>query len=161
MQQGCKRGATRAPARMCELRYLVVAALAVATAACATLTVDSPADEKVKAAMERSAARWQAVIDKDFAKAYDYMSPSSKATVTAAGFRTVASRLDYRAVKVTSASCDAGTCRVRLILTYNAKVGLNAAVAKEGATSVTKGVNTPLEEVWVIDQGQIWYVWPV
>ena len=21
--------------------------------------------------------------------------------------------------------------------------------------------NTPLEEDWVIDQGQIWYVWPI
>jgi hypothetical protein len=149
----------RAPAKMCELRYLAVAVLAVLSAACATLTPDSPTEEKVKLVTERSAARWQAVIDGDFAKAYGYLSPTSRATVTAAGFRTIASRLDYRAVKVTGATCEGSTCRVGLILTYNAKVALGAAVTKDG--TVSRSVNTPLSEVWTIDQGQIWYVWPI
>ena len=89
----------RAPAVMCELQYLVVVVLAVLTAACATLTPDSPTEEKVKVVTERAAARWKAIIDKDFATAYDYLSPASRATVTPAGFRTVASRMNYRAAE--------------------------------------------------------------
>jgi hypothetical protein len=162
MRQQCKRGVMRAPAVMCEMRYLVVVALAALTAACATLTPDSPTEEKVKLVTERSAARWQAIIDGDFAKAYGYLSPASRATVTAAGFKTVASRMDYRAIRVTGASCEAEKCRVGLVLTYNAKAALNSAVARKGNESVAvNGVNTPLTETWVIDQGQIWYVWPI
>ncbi len=161
-RQGCKRGAVRALARMCEERYLAVAVLAVLTAACATLTPDSPTEEKVKVVTERAAARWQAIIGGDFAKAYEYMSPATKATVTPAGFKTVASRLDYRAVRITGATCEGATCRVNLILTYNASAALSSSVARKGNEAVPiKGINTPLSENWVIDQGQIWYVFPI
>ncbi len=140
----------RALAEMCDGRYLAVVALAALTAACATLTPDSPTEEKVRIVTERSAARWQAVIDGDFAKAYGYLSPATRDTVTLAGFTTIASRLSYRAVKVTGATCEAAKCRVNLVVTYSGKVG-----------SGTMNVNTPLAEVWIIDHGQIWYVWPM
>ena len=156
MQQGCKRDVRRVLAAVCEGRSLAVVVLAVLVAACATLTPDSPNEEKVKVVTARAAARWQAIIGKDFAVAYGYMSPATRATVTAAGFRTIASRIDYRAVKITGATCDAGTCRVKLILTYNA-----TAAIKGGESAQIDGINTPLEENWVIDQGQVWYVWPI
>ena len=156
MQQGCKWGVKRARALVDEMRYLKVAVLALMTAACATLGLDSPNEEKVKVVTERAAARWQAIIGKDFATAYEFMSPVTRATVTPAGFKTVASRIDYRSVKVTEASCDGGSCRVKLILTYNA--GLPTKGSK---TAPINGINTPLEENWVIDKGQIWYVWPL
>ena len=87
MQQGCKRGVIGAPATVCVGRYLAVAVLAVLTAACATLGPNSPNEEKVKVVSERAAARWKAIIGKDFAAAYEYMSPTSRATVTPAGFK--------------------------------------------------------------------------
>jgi hypothetical protein len=43
-----------------------------------------------------------------------------------------------------------------LILTYNA-----AAAIKGGETAPISGINTPLEENWVIERGQLWYVWPL
>ncbi len=76
--------------------------------------------------------------------------------MTPAGFKTVASRIDYRDAKVTGATCDGGTCRVKLILTYNAALAI-----KGGESAPMNSINTPLEENWVIDKGQIWYVWPI
>jgi len=117
---------------------------------------DSPNEEKVKIVTARATARWQAIIGKDFAAAYDYMSPSTRATVTPAGFKTVASRIDYRNAKVTEATCDGKAWKVKLILTYNAGLSIRG-----GRTESMNGINTPLEENWVIDKGQIWYVWPI
>ena len=145
MRQGRKWGVTRALATIREGRFLAVAVLAVLTASCASLRPDSPNEEKVKVVTERAAARWQAIIGKDFAAAYEFMSPASKATVTPAGFKTIASRLDYKEAKVNQVTCDAETCKVKLLITYDAKM--------------MKGVHTPLEEAWVIDKGQAWYVW--
>lgn len=154
-QQGCKRGGGIAPAVMRGMRFLAVAVVVAVVASCATLKPDSPNEEKVKLVTERATARWQAIIGKDFAAAYEFMSPSSKAAVTPAGFKTVASRLDYRAVKVNGATCEGGTCRVRLVLTYN------ASVAAKGESIPVNSINTPLDEIWIIEKGQIWYVWPL
>src|SRR4029453_4610437 len=101
MQRWAIGAAARALALVYEGRFLAVAVLAVVTAACATLSPSSPAEEKVKVVTERATARWNAIIGKDFATAYGYMSPASRATVTPNGFKTIASRIEYRAVKVT------------------------------------------------------------
>jgi hypothetical protein len=162
VQQGCRGGGRFTPAMMNSGRYAAVAFLAVLSAACATLTPDSPNEEKVKLVTQRAEARWKAIIGKDFAAAYEYMSPATRATVTPAGFKTVASRLDYRSIKVTGATCDGSTCKVKLVLTYNANAAINSAVTRKGFDSAAlKGIHTPLEENWVIDKGQIWYVWPI
>jgi len=65
--------------------------------------------------------------------------------VTPAGFKTVASRINYKEVKINEVTCDAETCKVKLLLTY--------------AMPKMKEIHTPLEESWVIDKGQAWYVW--
>jgi len=161
MMQGCKRSAKRAPARMSAVQqYLAVAVLAVMTAACATLTPDSPTEEKVKVVTERATALWNAIIGKDFDAAYGYMSPATRATVTPAGFKTIASRIAYREAKVTGATCDAGTCRVKLLITYDAPAPIPTGIQRKDATMM-RGIHTPLEENWVIEQGQVLYVWPL
>ncbi len=160
MMQGCKWSARRAPAGMLEMRHLAVAVLAVMTAACATLGPDSPTEEKVKVVTVRATARWNAIIGKDFAAAYEYMSPATRATVTAAGFKTVASRIAYREAKVTGATCEGTTCRVKLMLTYDAPTPMPTPLQGKN-TIMMRGIHTPLEENWVLDQGQLWYVWPI
>ncbi len=42
-------------------------------------------------------------------------------------------------------TCEAETCLVKLLITYDAQM--------------MKEVHSPLEESWVIDKGQAWYVW--
>ena len=147
MRQGCTRGLQRAPAVVIDGRYLAVVVLAVLTAACATLGPSSPKEEKVKVVSERAQARWKAIIGKDFASAYEYLSPKSRATVTPAGFKAVASRLAYKAAELKDVTCEAETCKVTFLITYD--------------TKLMKDVHSPLEESWVIDGGQAWMVWPL
>ena len=145
MQQGCKRGVIGALATVCEGRDLAVVVLTVLTAACATLSPTSPVEEKVRVVTERSAARWKAIISKDYAAAYDFLSTATKATVTPAGFKTIASRINYKDAKVNEVSCEAESCKVKLMITYDSKL--------------MNGVHSQLEESWVINSGQAWYVW--
>ena len=151
MRQRCVSGAVRARAGTGKAQYLarfaMVAVLAVLTAACSTLSPTSPTEEKVRVVTERATARWKAIIGRDFDAAYQFMSPASRATVTAAGFKTIASRLNYRNAEVKEVTCDAQACKVRLQITYDA--------------AMMSGVHTLLEESWVIDKGQAWYVWLV
>lgn len=145
MRQVSTWGGMRALANVVDGRYLAVVVLAVLTAACATLGPSSPKEDKVKVVSERAQARWKAIIGKDFDAAYAYLSPKSRATVTPAGFKAVASRLAYKAAELKDVTCEAETCKVTFLITYD--------------TKLMKDVHSPLEESWVIDGGQAWYVW--
>ena len=147
MRQVSTRGVKQALATVVDGRYLAVVVLAVLTAACSTLGPNSPKEEKVKVVSERAQARWKAIIGKDFAAAYEYLSPKSRATVTPAGFKAIASRLAYKAAELKDVTCEAETCKVTFLITYD--------------TKLMKDVHSPLEESWVIDGGQAWMVWPL
>ena len=147
MRQVSSRGMQQALATVVDWRYLAVLVLAVLTAACSTLGPNSPKEEKVKVVSERAQARWKAVIGKDFAAAYEYLSPKSRATVTPAGFKAIASRLAYQAADLKDVTCEVETCKVTFLITYD--------------TKIMKDVHSPLEESWVIDGGQAWMVWPL
>ena len=118
---------------------------AMTLAACAGVTKESPAEDKVTAVTERANARWQAMLKRDFDAAYAYLSPSSRAVTPLPAFKARASRTAFRGAKVDGVSCDSEACKVKLTVTYDHRV--------------MKGIATPLEETWVIDQGQVWYVW--
>jgi hypothetical protein len=46
------------------------------------------------------------------------------------------------------------------MITYDAPAPVPTPI--QGRNTLTmKGIQTPLEENWVIDQGQLWYVWPI
>ena len=147
MRQVRTWGGTRALANVVDGRYLAVVVLAVLAAACATLGPSSPNEEKVKVVSERAQARWKAIIGKDFAAAYEYLSPKSRATVTPAGFKAIASRLAYRAAELKDVTCEVETCKVTFLITYDAKL--------------MKEVHSLLEESWVFDGGQAYMVWPL
>jgi len=50
-----------------------------------------------------------------------------------------------RDAKIESIDCDADACKVKLWITYDHRL--------------MKGVSTPLEETWVFDKGQAWFVY--
>ena len=55
--------------------------------------------------------------------------------------------IEYRSVNIDKVECVAEVCTVKLTLTYDYPPG-------EG-----EGVVTPLDENWIIDQGQAWFVY--
>ena len=139
---GQVRGLIRA-ACMAGLPVLVVAA------GCATtggrLTKDTAPEIKRAAVTERANARWAALIKGDLDAAYAYLSPASREVVTLATFKARTRSDSFREAKIDSVECEPELCKVRLMLTYDHRL--------------MKGVQTPLAETWVLDEGQIWYVW--
>ena len=122
---------------------------AASIAGCGTmaLTGDTPAAQKEKVVAERAAARWQALIKRDFDTAYSYLSPSSRSALTLERFKANVGNLAYREAKVEGVTCEAETCDAKLQVTYDHRV--------------MKGVTSPVGEKWILDKGQMWYVWPL
>jgi hypothetical protein len=130
--------------------------LAVAvTAGCATmgggLTKDTPPEAKAAAVKERSNARWEALIKGDKDAAYGYLSPATREIVTLEQYRARLQAISYTAVHVEKVDCDAETCEVGLMLTYD-------YLPAKGTTRA-KGVTTYVQETWVLDKGQAWFAW--
>jgi hypothetical protein len=124
-----------------------VAVLLMALAGCASvggLSNDSPPEAKQAAVAERAKARWAAMIDGNLDLAYTFLSPASKGIVSLASFKQQA-RTGYREAKVEKVECDGATCNVKMFVIYDHRL--------------MKGIGTPLEERWVIDEGQAWLVW--
>lgn len=105
--------------------------------------VGSKAREDAVAA--RVGERWDAVIKGDYTRAYGYISPASRTAVTLEQYQKVARNVQYRAAKINGIECDAERCRVKLSVTYDHRL--------------MKGITTPLEETWVFDRGQPWFVY--
>ena len=121
------------------------AVLVLALAGCATLTKDSSPEVKREAVTERVNARWAALINEDLDTAYTFLSPASKSLTTRAAYKASARGKGFRSAKIESVDCESETCRVKLMIVYD--------------HPKMQGIPTPLEETWVIDEGQVWYVW--
>ena len=119
-------------------------------AGCATvggpggLTKDSPPEVKREAVAARAQARWEALIKGDVAASYAYLSPAERATTPLDVYRAKRKVGLYRTVKVDAVDCEGAVCTVKLTLRYDFKR--------------FKGVQTPLVEHWVIEDGQAWLV---
>ena len=137
----CSRSATGVARLMGAV--LVVAVLA----GCATVTRDSSDEDKRKAAAERAAARWGLLIRDDPGAAYDeYMSKGSRQIIPRADFVDRMRVTQVRTATVGDVECAADSCKVSVGITYDHRL--------------MKGVPNTLRENWVIEDGQVWYVWP-
>jgi len=124
-----------------------VAVLLVSIAGCASvggLSKDTSPEVKQAVVAERAKARWAAMIDGNLDLAYTFLSPASKGIVSLAQFKQQA-RSGYREAKVENVECEGATCKVRMFIVYDHRL--------------MKGIGTPLDERWVIDEGQAWLVW--
>ena len=131
-----------------------VIALSLA-AGCATtggsLTKDTPTEVKAAAVKERSSARWEALLRGDKDTAYTYLSPGTRQMMTLEQYRGRSQAINYTAAQVEKVDCDAETCLVGLMVTYD-------YLPAKGITRA-KGVTTYLQETWVLENGQAWFSW--
>ena len=117
-------------------------------AACATpggVTVESPQDVKIAAVTARAKARWQAVIDGNAEGAYGFLSPGSKAVTSFERYRARARLAGFRSADIESVECETEVCKVSLRVTLDHRL--------------MSGLSVPVEETWVLENGQYWYVW--
>lgn len=141
-----------AAVRQRQVWWAPVVAVIVATlcAGCGTtgggLTQDSPAALKEKVVAERVNGRWQALIKRDYGAAYEYMSPASREATSLPRFRARIEAIEYRAATIDRIECAAEVCKVTLKVTY------------DFPPAKARGVVTPVDESWIIDQGRAWFV---
>src|SRR5882757_7680346 len=108
-------------------------------------SVDSPKGQKSAAVRERAEARWQALIRDDIPAAYGYLSPATRAVVSLDQYRARTARRSFGDAKMDAVECEAELCKVKIKLTFD-RVRM-------------KGIVTPLEETWIIERGQFWFVY--
>ena len=129
--------------------WICSAIVALAACGCATapfggFSADSSNEKKSVAVRERAEARWQALIKDDIETAYGYLSPTTLDVVSLDQYKGKLARGTFRGVKIDAVECEGELCKVKLQLTYD--------------RPRLKGMVTPLEESWIIERGQFWYV---
>jgi hypothetical protein len=124
---------------------LTMLGVAAALAGCASIGATSPAEQKQKVVAERAQARWDLLIKGDIGSAYQFLSAASKATTSVDLYKAKTKPGMWHQAKVGTIECEAEVCKVTMMITYDAKQ--------------MKGIETPVPETWIIENGSAWYVY--
>lgn len=135
-----------------ETRPVLVAGLTLLLAmlsACATV---APTQDDIIA--QRAQARWDALLARDYAKAYSYYSPGfrARASATDLEIKLRMQRVKWTAAKYESHSCDGDVCTVNIKLNY-------AVASPVPGVDSWGGIDHPKEQ-WIKVDGKWWYVPP-
>ena len=106
---------------------------------------DTPPEEKQKVVAERAEARWQALIKGDLDTAYTFLSAGSRAATPLDLYKRKIKPGSWRAARPEKVECEAELCRVNMMITIDAKR--------------MKGLEVPLTETWIIEDGNAWFVY--
>jgi len=115
-------------------------AMSVLFGGCATLLSKDPAS----LVAERAQERWQALIEKDLARAYTFLSEGTRQAISLERYQSGIKAGMWRKVEVEGVDCRGTVCKARLLVTYDHKM--------------MKDVTTPLSEDWIIENGNAWLV---
>jgi hypothetical protein len=122
--------------------------LALMVAALAACAINPPApttpEERQALVTQRVDAYWQAQVKDDLNSAYAFLSPGSKKRISLERFKATARRNAYRAAKIDNIECGEETCQVRVKVTFDHRL--------------MKGIIMPLNQSWIIEDGQAWLV---
>jgi hypothetical protein len=144
-----RRDRCKGPKRLAKL-FAAGAVATMALGGCAGMagfgiSKDSDPTAKQKVVAQRAEARWQSLIKGDLDAAYAYLSEGSKATTPLAVYKAKIRPGLWRQAKVEKVECEAEVCKVQLQITFDHKL--------------MKGIETPLNESWIIEKGSAWYVY--
>jgi hypothetical protein len=102
-------------------------------------------EAKREAVETRVKARWDALIKGDLDSAYALLSPASREVTTLENFKQHTRKSGFREAQIDKVECGSELCTVKLWITYDHQL--------------MKGIRTPMEETWIFDKGQAWYVY--
>jgi len=137
-------GQGRGPIRW-RARLAVCAAVGLGLAGCAGIRVDSSPEAKQQFVGERALARWQVLMKGDVDGAYQFFSAGSKVATSPEVYKSKMRPGMWRAAKVDKVDCQGEICKVTMLITYD--------------TRPMRGIQTPVEETWIIENGSAWYVY--
>jgi hypothetical protein len=95
---------------------------------------------------ERAQARWAALLKGDTDKAYEFLSPVSRETLSMITYRTRVNPSGWRGATVESVVCEAERCDVKITIKMEALNKLPVVIP---------GV----AETWILDQSEWWLVY--
>lgn len=128
-----------------EHKKILVLSSLVVLSGCETLpTQPDVAKDPNKLVVQRATERWQALIKGDLDQAYTYLSIGSRQTQPIDIYKAKIKPGLWRAVEVKSSECDKELCKVQLELIYDYKD--------------FKGIKTSIQESWIIENNNVWYV---
>jgi hypothetical protein len=144
-----RRDRCKGPKRLAKL-FAAGAVATMALGGCAGMagfgiSKDSDPTAKQKVVAQRAEARWQSLIKGDLDAAYAYMSEGSKATTPLDVYKAKMRPGLWRQARVEKVECEAEVCKVEMQITFDHKL--------------MKGIQTPLNESWIIEKGSAWYVY--
>lgn len=144
--------------KLAHPRVLLALAAALLLGACAstpsTSTGASSSDGSKEALKQRATERWEFLIAHDAAKAWEYLTPGYRATITAEkyGNQMNSRPAQWKSAKITKIDCaQPGNCQVYVAVTYSLVMGIG------GSGPVT--TFAPLKETWLFLHNQ-WYYLP-
>jgi len=149
-QQSAARWMRGSASRLALVMFAAGAIASLTLTGCAGMpgfgiSKDSDPAAKQKTVAQRAEARWQALIKGDLDAAYAYLSEGSKATTPLAVYKAKIKPGMWRQAKVEKVECEAEICKVEMQITFDHKL--------------MKGIQTPLNENWIIEKGSAWYVY--
>ncbi len=119
------------------------------------VTLLSACAETVDDIDAKAVARWQALIDNDYEKAYQYIAPSYRQLEDLATYRmriqTAQLNIQWNNAEFIDKKCSDDACTVNLSINYTYKFSRRAFGEASAAT--------PIEESWIKDGGT-WYYLP-
>lgn len=93
---------------------------------------------------ERAQARWDALVKGEMRTAYQYLSPSSRATMTADAYAGSVRQGFWKSAKVDSVKCATNdNCEAQVTIEYEYQ---------------GRRTKTPLRETWIREGSEWWYL---
>ncbi|WP_239288552.1 hypothetical protein [Candidatus Nitrotoga sp. 1052] len=137
--------------RICRMAFKLqrgVAALilSIGMIGCAGLGGGSTSSAQVdpqKMVADLAAARWEALIKGDFAKAYSYLSPGTRDVMSLDLYKAKIRGGIWKKANVDSVSCEQDQCKVLMAIEYSYRD--------------IKSLETRLDENWLRQDGKWWF----
>jgi hypothetical protein len=122
----------------------VVSLVVLAAAGCASIGGSGAAED---VALQRAQARWDALVERDWKGAYQYLVPAYRELVPLKRYADqFAGPVRWEGAKAHSAKCEEARCTVKVEISYRMMVPGHA----------DRLSSTFVDEVWVLEGGQ-WY----
>lgn len=128
-----------------SLATAFAAVVAAALAGCAGPTSSAPPEQVVR---QLATQRWQALLSRDFAKAYEFAVPSYRALKNVEFYKRnrEATPVKWISAEVFGVQCEAVKCVVRIKLESKPVLPFNFQGTIEGG----------IDETWVLEGGKWW-----
>jgi len=130
------------------VRAIVTGLCLLALAACAT----SSTAARDKSLQQRAQARWDALLAKDYAKAYSYATPGYRSSASVTDFEMAMRlrRVQYVSAEYKEHHCEETVCNVQIEVGY--KVVRPVSGLPEWSST------SQIEERWIKTDGNWWFV---